>query len=346
MTLIQRPDIGTLEYRPALHLDDVVDNLELYSSMLCCEYLPLGLASLQVALTKERYDALGLTITDPATQKNVPIPKPSIPEKPADPPKGTNNYSIVVIYKTKLEKYLAIHRGIGELRDTLISALGTTIRLNLKGRIAEMSLSDILTYLDTTYGKPSDSDIDFLKSTLAVEFKSTEAFSYEAARMRKTYRKLKRFNHEMTPDDQMEKLVQATRAIPPIVFCINHYNFQFPVHEDRSFDDMVKYIEIQLPTVDYLAKMAPNNPPPSRTPTPATTQQLDALAHQLISAMVKYLTNNTNATGYNSSNRPDWWAEAPAGLVLVAAAAGLSELPSGTTASSMGMGTRVPAATL
>lgn len=320
MTTTTRPDIGTLEFYPALHLDDVIHNLHQYSATLCSEHIPGGLASMHVALTKARYDALELTMPDPkdaSGKKTIPLPRSKMPVDPAEPTPGGDSV-VAAVYAAKHQRYLDVQKGLTELRNTLVAALGPTIKLNLDHEIATMPLDKILTYLDKKYGEASEGDIQELKRTLEVEFKSTGSFAAEAALMRRTFRKLERFDSVVSPDDRMLALTQATRFIPPIVAAIQQYKFHYPARKGRSFDDMVEYIDVHVPRTTVAATGYVANtvyvPTDTAAPTlsnePSTAPQLPSgtsgmaaeLAQHLIPAMLGYLAS-ANSTRPNPSNR-------------------------------------------
>ena len=222
-----RPYIGTLEANPALHLEDVLDNLHRYSATLCRQHLTGGLATLHPARTPARFAALGLLEIDPATDQpvkdpvtNLPVPRsyPKLPTKPAQP--STTGAGAAQVYALEMAEYLDIHAGIGELRDAIISALGTKIQLELQDRLADMSLPQILEYLDQEYSEASEDDIRALKQGLNVQFQSVNTFRSDAARMKQTFRKLDKFKCVIPEDERMDLLVAATRHIPPVVAAI------------------------------------------------------------------------------------------------------------------------------
>lgn len=288
----------SLADNPSQHLDDFRVSLDELASSLCRQFYPVrGLLELQVSRTQAQFQELHLGEVN-EDGEFIPQVFPPLPEAPAALANNANPVA-VANHTLAYKKVEAVHVALGSMKTKVLAACGKTISAELRGLpggISGISLADILQYLEEHYGVATESDIDRLNDLLAVPFVSTNSFRAEAAQMKITFSKLVRFGQPIAELAKMKYLAKATLLFPDIVEGIKDYKKSNAVLAERSFEGMVTYINLHVPTVTTgdmgyvgVAIAGPLQPP--ITATDAVAIQAAALVQAALPLLLQHFAN-------------------------------------------------------
>lgn len=248
---LSQDSLGSLAIRPTLELDEFIMRLHDYSATICTEHFGEGLSEFHVARTPARFKQLGFESEEADEDGSFPaLPYPKLPSKPARPAANASAATLE-FYKEESRIYLAVRQGVTALRNKLLASVGEVILDELRslqaGGLATLTLQDILVYLDSNYGEPSEDDLKELSANLSNKFTAVATFRSDAPKMKATFQKLSDFGQEVSALQKMTYLQDATDLLPPIVEALKDYKKEVTSVKLRSFDDMVAYVKQHVP---------------------------------------------------------------------------------------------------
>ena len=211
--------------------------IEAYAGTLCVELYEHGLAG----------QGLHLSCTEYATLHNGD--ERPIVERPVKP-LATATKVAFELYKENREDFMKYTTATQLLKRDLMEACGVKIMRAMttyEMPVPNMTITYIINGIEERYGVPSVRDVCRLQEDMRKQCTSEEEFYPYVQELQMSYDLLDQQRATVSEVDKMNTLMHGTEHLGNSKATINRYVVENPKLMDRSFHDMVTYINVQLP---------------------------------------------------------------------------------------------------
>jgi hypothetical protein len=204
------------------------------------------------------------------------------------------------LYKEDREDFMKYTAATQLLKRDLMEACGNKIMRAMTTYdmpVPNMTINYIVNGIEERYGVPSVRDVSRLQEDTRKQCSNEEEFYPYVQELQMKYELLEQQRATVSEVDKMNNLMQGTSHLGNIKATINRYVIENPKLMDRSFQEMVNYVNVQLPNFigqDTMTAHATRSisgralspiPGPPKDPEPVTRDELAQCFAQLCGHM-------------------------------------------------------------
>jgi hypothetical protein len=236
--------VSSLSSHPRQHYSIFRKEIHTIAATLFPQYGTAGLFSTGITFTDDEWNGAN----------DTPRPYPANPVFPGPAPDGGIQLALAR-YTQDVKNYETFKLAAAALQQAIIVAVGTTIQMELAslpqallGNFNLLSITDILQYLDATYGTHTAASIAHLHSELIFRFESADTFASDSSKLSQLYDQLDRAYQGESMAKKMSQLHENSQHIPGMIETFRAYHAANPTLATRTLADAIAFVAIHLPT--------------------------------------------------------------------------------------------------